>query len=308
MSEVPFASWAGPARWYSTGRDGKAPRFIVIHYTAGAEGRDAAENGAAYDRRRSEQVSTHFFVDSNSIVQEVLIKDRAYAAYSKGNRLGIQIEICGTVQTRAQWLDSVSDATLTNTARLCAELCKRYGFEPRRLSHAEMRDTWNRFPNGPRGIVGHVDCTVAYGEGDHTDPGPQFPWDVLLTRTREFLGGSPVPLTEGDPEMIKVLAVPRPDQVHYLGLIAGGKPVPIGNNTDLERWRALARAALQPTDLSIPSDLYDAAFGGSVEVPDFPGGEMLAAVVAAAVDSRIAALARATVDEAVARVAAAGNG
>lgn len=262
QAEVPGATWLGPARWFTRGRVGPGVRFVVIHYTAGAEGRTAAENGASYDRRRPDRVSTHFFTDADSIVQEVLLADTAYAAFHNGNALGVQIEICGTLQTRDQWLDPVSDATLTNTARLCAQLCVRFGLEPRRLTHAEMRATWAT-ANGPRGIVGHVDCTQAYGQGDHTDPGPHFPWDVLLERTAEFLrgmGAATQDQSRGGLDMIKVVAVQRGKDVAYYGWAAGQMPVDIPDGTTLEQWRALARAALQPTDLTFPAALFDATF------------------------------------------------
>jgi hypothetical protein len=167
---------------YGFGRDGKAVRYIVIHYTAGSERSTSAEDGAAYDARRTDGTSTHYFVDSNSVVQCVLTKHRANAARHKGNRLGIQYELCGTVQTRAQWLDAASMATLRNAARQVARDCKKYGIPARRLSVAETRRAWTAFPEGPKGIVGHVDCTNAYPEdgGDHQDPGSAFPWDVFL--------------------------------------------------------------------------------------------------------------------------------
>src|SRR5215216_3308593 len=96
-SEYPDLKWVEPNA-YGTGRDGKAVRYIVVHYTAGSERSTSAEDGAAYDARRTDGVSTHYFVDSNSIVQCVLTKNRANAARHKGNRLGIQYELCGTVQ------------------------------------------------------------------------------------------------------------------------------------------------------------------------------------------------------------------
>jgi len=186
--DLPFM----PPRAYGTGRDGKAVRYIVIHYTAGAERNTSAEDGAAYDQRRTDGTSTHYFVDSDSVVQCVLTKDRGNAARTKGNRLGIQYELCGTVQTREQWLDAASRATLQNAARQVARDCKKYDIPARRLSVAETRRAWDDFPNGPRGIVGHVDCTNAYPEdgGDHTDPGPQFPWDVFLDMVRANLADS----------------------------------------------------------------------------------------------------------------------
>lgn len=203
QSEYPGGTWLGPARWFSTGRDGYAPRFVVIHYTAGSEVRTAAEDGAAYDRRRPDRVSTHFFVDRDSVVQEVVLADRAYAAYTWGNRLGVQIELCGTAQTHDQWFDAASAPTLRNAARLTAWLCGRYGLEARRLTWDEMRQTRDRFPAGPRGIVGHVDCTNAYGQGDHTDPGAGFPWQEFITMVRQEIG-QPAGARQGGKRMIVI--------------------------------------------------------------------------------------------------------
>src|SRR6266550_1890994 len=115
-SEYPDLRWM-PPKAFGTGRDDKLVRYIVVHYTAGSERSTSAEDGAVYDQHRTDGTSTHYFVDSDSVVQCVLTKDRANAARAKGNRLGIQYELCGSAQTRAQWLDAASDATLTNAAR-----------------------------------------------------------------------------------------------------------------------------------------------------------------------------------------------
>lgn len=173
---------------YGIGRDGRAVQYIVIHYTAGAERSTSAEDGAAYDARRQDGTSCHYFHDQNSTVQCVLTYNRANSAFAKGNRLGIQHELCGTAQTREQWLDPASDGTLWRCARQAARDCRKYGIPARRLSVAETRAAWYG-PIRPKGFVGHADVTLAYPEdgGDHMDPGVTFPWDVLLSRVEGYL-------------------------------------------------------------------------------------------------------------------------
>lgn len=187
--EYPDTVFGRTPRAYGTGRDGKGVRLSVVHYTAGSENTSSAENGNAYDAVRTDGTSCHVFHDPDSSVQEVLRKDRANSALHKGNRLGIQHELCGTAQTRAQWLDANSDAILWRAARAVAKDCVDYGLEPRRLSVSEVRRAWYEYPNGPRGICGHVDITNAFPEdgGTHTDPGTGFPWDVFLERVHHYL-------------------------------------------------------------------------------------------------------------------------
>jgi N-acetyl-anhydromuramyl-L-alanine amidase AmpD len=81
--EYPDLQWS-PPRAFGRGRDGKGVRYIVIHYTAGSERSTSAEDGAAYDRHRTDGTSTHYFVDCNSIVQCVKTTDRANAARTRG--------------------------------------------------------------------------------------------------------------------------------------------------------------------------------------------------------------------------------
>lgn len=194
-------------RAYGKGRDGKSVQYIVIHYTAGSERSTSAEDGAAYDQRRTNGVSTHYFVDRDSVIQCVPTWDRANAAFYKGNRLGIQYELCGTVQSRKEWLDEASLATLKNAARQIARDCRAYDIPPRRLTVDQTRRAWTSYPHGPRGIVGHVDVTRAYPEdgGDHTDPGDEFPWDVLLTLVQAELDneGDTVGLADDRIELTK---------------------------------------------------------------------------------------------------------
>jgi N-acetyl-anhydromuramyl-L-alanine amidase AmpD len=181
-AEFPDIPFLGPPAAYVKGRRSGQPTVVVIHDTEGNEGITSAEDGAAYDKRRTDGTSTHFFTDPNSTVQCVYTWDQANAARATGNHIGIHIEMCGKAsQTKAQWGDPNSAAMIDNTAKLVARLCKKYGFPVRRLTVQELQ-------NGGKGIVGHVDITRAFGESDHTDPGPNFPWETLIAKANGYLG------------------------------------------------------------------------------------------------------------------------
>lgn len=183
-----MAAWAGYPRSYTPGRQ-RPVQYVVLHYTAGSEGPTSAEAGVAYDKTRTDGVSTHYFTDSaGPALQEVPDGDRAHAALFHGNEIGIQIEICGTRQTREEWLDSTSVATLRTTAALVRELCQRHGLPMRRLSSAQVREAYYNAPDArPRGITDHAGVTMAYPEdgGDHMDVGDGFPWDVFMGMVTE---------------------------------------------------------------------------------------------------------------------------
>lgn len=191
------ARWVGPPRHWSRGRGdgGRGIRYVVIHATDGSEGPASAEAGAAYDKTRPDSVSTHLFVDSDSAVREVADVDTAFAAYPKGNAIGVQVEICGrAAQTLAQWSDASSVATLEIAAREVAAICLDHGLPPRHLSVAETRAAWFGDPgHRPAGIVGHWDVTRAYPEdgGSHTDPGPNFPWATFLMMVSSYMAPLP---------------------------------------------------------------------------------------------------------------------
>lgn len=182
--DIPSAKWVGLPRSWTSGRKTGQPSVVFIHTTDGSEGRQSAENGAAYDKTRIDGTSTHLFVDQDSIVQEVEFKDEAHTARAHGNDVGIQIEVCGLAkQTVAQWDDEASRGTIDQLIVACVEIRELYG--PDRFPLVNL--TPAQLKAGKPGFAEHYDATLAWPEdkGDHTDPGPNFPWDRLFDGIKE---------------------------------------------------------------------------------------------------------------------------
>ncbi|MBG0818315.1 N-acetylmuramoyl-L-alanine amidase [Planomonospora sp. ID82291] len=172
------------ARYYTKGRV-RPVRLIVCHSMEAPEKPTTAEAVARWFATSSPRTSTHVNVDNNSMVRSVDDGDTAWCA-PNANADGLHVELTGYArQTRTEWLDAFSRATLANAAKVVARWCKKYKIPVRKLTPSEVAA-------GKKGICGHVDVTRAYpGTGDHTDPGKHFPWDVFLSMVRAELGDKP---------------------------------------------------------------------------------------------------------------------
>jgi N-acetyl-anhydromuramyl-L-alanine amidase AmpD len=126
------------------------------------------------------KASAHVCVDNNSAVRCVADGDRAWHAPG-ANSDGLGIELAGYArQSRAEWLDQYSKGVLDQAARVVAGWCLKHNIPAVKLTPSELKA-------GKRGLVGHRDVSAAYGQTDHTDPGPNFPWDYFLGRVNAYL-------------------------------------------------------------------------------------------------------------------------
>lgn len=97
-----------------------------------------------------------------------------WAAGSPANERGLHLCFKGRAsQSRAEWL--AQGRQLDAGARVLRDWRDRYGIPLVKLTGAQMRA-------GQKGVGGHADTVDAWHSTDHTDPGPGFPWDVLLAK------------------------------------------------------------------------------------------------------------------------------
>jgi hypothetical protein len=157
-------------------RGGRRIDLIAIHTNEGSNpltaGPDlSAENLAAYLNRPDVEASYHKICDDDSVVH-YLPDERASWALRSGNPRSLNLCFVGwAAWSAAEWL--AHDAMLRLGAGQVRTWCARYGIPARHLTLLEVA-------TGCSGIIGHVDWTFGKQDGDHTDPGPHFPWDVFI--------------------------------------------------------------------------------------------------------------------------------
>lgn len=183
--QYPSIMWAGPA---SSGRNrtGLGPyRYLVWHATSNPT--SSAWDEAAFARNRSDGVGTHVVADANVCLQtQVTWMSVGHVGSGVGNRYGLAIEQCGIDSDPAEHWRPIIDRVVPWARLVMAE----YGIDNRWLSIAEMRDGHST------GHVTHDMARQAWGGTDHTDPGPHFPKDHVVSAI-----AGPPPQT-GDETMI----------------------------------------------------------------------------------------------------------
>ena len=144
--------------------------FIVVHNTAN----DAtAENEVAYMIRNKNQVSFHYAVDDQEVVQGIPITRNAWAcgdgANGKGNRKGIQVEICysksgGTRFDQAEKNAAHFIATLLRERGWGIEKVKKHqDFRNKYCPHRTLDKGWNGFIQMIKSYLNDIPVTSSSG-------------------------------------------------------------------------------------------------------------------------------------------------
>ena len=125
---------------HQTAASGRSIGVVVIHTMEIAERAGAAEICARWFENPASEVSAHYCVDADSIVQCVREEDIAWHARG-GNANSIGIELAGYAGQRALgWNDAYSRAVVERASRLTADVCARYGIP----CGASGRRIWSR--------------------------------------------------------------------------------------------------------------------------------------------------------------------
>jgi hypothetical protein len=152
--------------------------LIVIHTIEAPESNGTAEGCARYFQTTDRQVSSHYCVDADSVVQCVRLDDVAWCAPG-ANHNGIHIEHAGYAkQNAADWADVYSQAMLSISAQLVAALVKKYDIPIAFVDAPSL-------VRGVRGITTHDAVSRAFKRSNHWDPGVDFPMESYLSLVRK---------------------------------------------------------------------------------------------------------------------------
>ena len=187
-----------------------APEFIVVHNTANDA---SAQNEVKYMISNNNQVSFHFAVDDKEIVQGLPLDRNAWAcgdgANGKGNRKGIQIEICYSKNGGIRFEDAEK-----NAAKFIAQLLKERGwgvdevkkhqdFSNKYYPHRTLDKGWASFVNMIKDYLNELNKPVQSTQSSSISVGDKV--KVKTTATHYATGQSMVSFVKGSAyEMTKV--------------------------------------------------------------------------------------------------------
>ena len=178
------------------------PEFVVVHNTANDA---SAQNEVKYMISNNNQVSFHFAVDDKEIVQGLPLDRNAWAcgdgANGKGNRKGIQIEICYSKSGGARFENAEK-----NAAKFIAQLLKERGwgvdkvkkhqdFSNKYCPHRTLDKGWASFVNMVKDYVNELNKPVQSTQSSSISVGDKV--KVKTTATHYATGQSMASFVKG---------------------------------------------------------------------------------------------------------------
>lgn len=169
---------------------GSRPRLLVVHTFEGQD-LDVHRMMDYQSGRLPHQRTGSYHVVIDAAGQSGRENDNKFIPWAggwNGNRAGLHVSLSGRAAfTREQWL--ARGAQLAELARWLAHESREQAIPLRKVIGVGDPSV--------RGVCGHADLSAAWPrDTDHTDPGPGFPWDHVLSLAA---GGDPRPEATGGP-------------------------------------------------------------------------------------------------------------
>jgi N-acetyl-anhydromuramyl-L-alanine amidase AmpD len=157
---------------YRKGRLDKV-RILVIHTAETPKKAGMARSIMSYNQRRKDKVSCHEAVDNKEVIAGVRPYDTSWTT-GVINSYSYSYELAGRAsQTKKEWADEFNTAMLGLLAKRVAEAAVCWDIPVRKIGPLGLKMK-------KAGICGHVDATLAFQPGGHTDPGKSFPWKKFI--------------------------------------------------------------------------------------------------------------------------------
>lgn len=166
----------------SSSRGGIGIDWAALHSAEGAR-----TVGSLFDFfNRGQHASSHAGADGYQLSEPWVPDERAAWTLLNGNPRSLNLELCGFAHwTREEWLsegwvDGVWNPRqmIRHAAQWLREKCDKHNIPRRLLTPEEVG-------RGERGIIDHFRYTVGKKDGNHTDVGKNFPFDVLFADMNE---------------------------------------------------------------------------------------------------------------------------
>lgn len=157
-----------PSPNYSS-RGGTKVRLVVVHT---AEGSTSYQSLGNFFASPSSGVSSQTGIDDTpNTVGEYVTRANKPWTQANANPYSTATELCAFAKwTRSTWL--AHPVMLENCKQWINEECAAFGIPKVKLNASQAQ-------GGQAGVCGHVDLGAA--GGGHWDPGPDFPWDIVLS-------------------------------------------------------------------------------------------------------------------------------
>lgn len=256
MSVVPLKGPHIQAKGYTQGRnfvESKEVDWLVIHTAEGATDEVAL---GAYFASTTKGSSNAGIGQDAGYASYVNYSDTSWCAPPL-NQEGEHLEICGFAKwTRADWL--AQPKMLEAVAHWIAWRCTVRRIPIRFVASPNI---------GTTGVTGHKQVNNVYHKSDHWDPGPNFPWDIVITRAQK-IAAVPAPAPTPPSVMAGVPYVVRAGDSYWRIANAAYK--------DGNKWPLIAKAngnkALVPgMTITIPKLGAVVAPKPRIDLPNWPG-------------------------------------